>query len=134
MSRQLGVDARFTLPKPSQDATGPKISPPAVPQHPPIAKPLPVPPSQPAWDDLVGQALLLQKSSELEAARQAEDFKRRGLLMTAPDKPKNFDAAFSEVTRGRWINLDEAARQEIERRQRRTPPGWMGDCGDEFSW
>jgi hypothetical protein len=82
----------------------------------------------------MGQALLLQKSSEIEAARQAEDLKRRGLLMTAPDKPKNFDQAFSEVTRGRWINLDEAARQEMERRQRRTPPGWMGDCGDEFSW
>lgn len=121
----------LTEPPTQEAAPGPlaaPIPPPAIDQHPPEPPPKPEP-----WS-LIGQAQLLQKSSEIEATRQAEDLRRRGALMTTPPQPLNLNEALGEVMKGRWIDLDEAARQEMERRQRRTPPGWMGDCGDEFSW
>ena len=128
--RTLGVDARLISPEPPetprQAPLPATIAKPVIPHHPPA------PPAMPAWDDLIGQAQLLQRSSEIESARQAEDLRKRGMLMTTPDKPLNFNEALDKVMEGRWISLEEATRQEMERHAARWSP--YETTGDSFDF
>jgi hypothetical protein len=107
MTRQPGVDARIHRPDPPdplQDAPGPTISKPAIPQHPP--------------------------NSDLDRARE---LLRKAFPPPAPRPTISADEAqYRRLTQPGWVNLDELARRKAEDWERRNPPGFLGGCGEEF--
>jgi hypothetical protein len=111
-----------------QEPPGPTITPADI--LPVIPKPLPAP----AWDDIVGQAALLQRTSELAAEKQKADLKRRGMYMTEATKPLTFDESLKQVMEGRWVNLEVLlAEKEAAYRAKQPRGNWLGTCGDDYA-
>jgi hypothetical protein len=106
-SRQPSTDARLTPPEPDPRAT-------ALPETKPSAKP-------PVLTDQ-------ERERWLRVAREW------GKPKQEPKMIPTAEAQYLRIMGPGWIDIDQAAREEMERRKRRTPPGWMGDCGDEFSF
>jgi hypothetical protein len=106
MSRQPSVDARLTPPKALQDAPGPTISRETVPHHPPA-------------------------DPEIERWRRVlREYEDRG--KPQPQMIPTAEAQYRRIMNPGWIDIAEAAREEMERRK--AQESLWGTPGSEFDF
>jgi hypothetical protein len=132
--RTLGVDARFTLPEPLQDAPGSTISPEAVPQHPPAYGEAPAVQSPIANRSAIPRSSDPTAPAELERWRQVlKEYDNRG--KPQPEQISPNEAAYRRFTgqAGTWVDIEQKARQEMARR-RALQARYAGTPGQEFDF